>query len=59
MRKIHNKRAGKTYHYLTVCFSDESELVAKIEKLKRRWECTDTHLAKRAIREMIEREQKK
>lgn len=59
MRKIHNERAGKTYHYLTVCLGADSELVGKIEELKKRWECTDTHLAKRAIREMIERETEK
>lgn len=59
MRKILNKAAGRTYRYMTVSFSDDSELADKVETLAGLWECSETELTKRALREFFERLEKK
>ena len=59
MRKILNKAAGRTYRYMTVSFSDDSELADRIEALAKSWECAETDIAKRALREFFERLEKK
>ena len=53
MRKVYNRRAGKTYLYMTVTFTGESALADKVAKACLAEECSESELAKRALREYL------
>ena len=53
MRKVYNRRADKTYLYMTVTFTQDSALADRVEKACLELECSESELAKRALREYL------
>ena len=59
MRKIRNPNTGSEYCYITVSLRGNSDLIEKVEEYKKRLECSESHLLRRALREFFDRQEQK
>ena len=57
MRKVYNRPSGKTYLYMTVSFTGDSRLAKRVERACMIMECSESELAKRALKHFLDSSQ--